>query len=127
MENYLFYSSNFRQGENSRSRTKNYPSLHRDQKTQQKIKKDVTFSRLKIVKNYLFYSSNYRMGENSRSKTKNYPPLYRDQKTPRKRAKGCDFFEIKNREKLAFFIRRIIGRLKNRGQKPKTTLHYTAT
>ena len=47
-------------------------------------------------------------------------------KTPRKWAKGCDFFEIKNREKLAFFILRIMGKVKNRGQEPKTTLHYTA-
>ena len=44
-----------------------------------------------------------------------------------KNKKVGDFFEIKIRDKLPFFILRTIGRVRIRGQVPKTILYYTAT
>ena len=38
-----------------------------------------------------------------------------------------NFLEIKNHEKLTFFILRIIGQVRNRGPPPKVTPNYNAT
>ena len=55
----------------------------------------------------------------------NHPQVLFSENTAENKKVG-DFFEIKVHEKIPFVILQIIGRVRIRDQKPKTTLHYTA-